>query len=177
MHKWNPHSTAEGFIWDTRTFLLLALSALIGFMWQLECQLRKCHMMRSSCKAFSHVVINRGEPSPGWAMPSWAAGHGFYKKVDWASHGKQAGKQPPPWPLHPLSLSHILQINKILPTRAKLLKHFFIALRSTGDLLEIEELMVVSHLMWTTGTELLFSARVTVALNCGAISPTHLHSS
>jgi hypothetical protein len=62
--------------------------------------------MRSSCKAFSQLVINGGGPSPlrvvpslgGWCLP-WAGGPGFYKNVGRASKPVSSTL---PWPLHQL---------------------------------------------------------------------------
>jgi hypothetical protein len=51
--------------------------------------------MRSSCKAFSLLVINGG-----WCHP-WVGGPEFYKK-GWENHGKQASKQHPPRAQHQL---------------------------------------------------------------------------
>jgi hypothetical protein len=47
--------------------------------------------MRSSCKAFSQLVIKGGRTHCGWCHP-WAGSLGFYRKASWASKGKQANK-------------------------------------------------------------------------------------
>ena len=49
--------------------------------------------MRSSCKAFSQLVIKGGRAHYGWCHP-WAS-PGFYKKASWANQGKQSCKQHP----------------------------------------------------------------------------------
>jgi hypothetical protein len=48
--------------------------------------------MRSSCKAFSQLVIKGRGAHCGWCHP-WAGSSGFYKKASWASQGKQSIKQ------------------------------------------------------------------------------------
>jgi hypothetical protein len=58
--------------------------------------------MRSSCKAFSQLVIKGGRARCGWCHP-WAGSLGFYKKARWASQGRQASSISP-WPLHQLLL-------------------------------------------------------------------------
>jgi len=45
--------------------------------------------------------MREGPAHCGWCHP-WAGGPGFYKTASWASQGKQASKQRPPWPLHHL---------------------------------------------------------------------------
>jgi hypothetical protein len=50
--------------------------------------------MRSSCKAFSQLVIKSGRAHYGLCHP-WAGSPGFYKKTSWASQRKQASKQHP----------------------------------------------------------------------------------
>ena len=45
--------------------------------------------MRSSCKAFSQLVIKGGRAH------SWAGRLGFYKRAGWASQGNQASKEHP----------------------------------------------------------------------------------
>ena len=50
--------------------------------------------MRSSCKAFSQLVIKGGRAHYGWCHP-WAGSPGFYKKASWASQVKQSSKQSP----------------------------------------------------------------------------------
>jgi hypothetical protein len=50
--------------------------------------------MRSSCKAFSQLVIKGGRAHGGWCHP-WAGSPGFYKEASWASQGKQASKHQP----------------------------------------------------------------------------------
>nr|XP_048282919.1 leukocyte immunoglobulin-like receptor subfamily A member 2 [Myodes glareolus] len=49
--------------------------------------------MRSSCNAFSQVVINRGGPTHGGWCHDWAGGEKFYKKTSQASQGKQISQQ------------------------------------------------------------------------------------
>jgi hypothetical protein len=44
--------------------------------------------MRSSCKAFSQLVIKGGRAHCGWCHP-WAGSPGFYKKASWASKGME----------------------------------------------------------------------------------------
>jgi hypothetical protein len=53
--------------------------------------------MRSSCKAFSQLVIKDGKAHCGWCHP-WAGSSGFYMKASWTSQGKQASNIPP-WTL------------------------------------------------------------------------------
>jgi hypothetical protein len=50
--------------------------------------------MRSSCKAFSQLVIQGDRPIVGGAIP-WDGSPGFYKKVSRASQGKQASREHP----------------------------------------------------------------------------------
>jgi hypothetical protein len=50
--------------------------------------------MRSSCKAFSQLVIKGGRAPWKWCYP-WAGSLWFYKKASWASQGKQASKEHP----------------------------------------------------------------------------------
>jgi hypothetical protein len=50
--------------------------------------------MRSSRKAFSHLVIKGGRTHCGWDHP-WAGSLGFYKRAGWASQGRQASKEHP----------------------------------------------------------------------------------
>jgi hypothetical protein len=51
--------------------------------------------MRSSCKAFSQLVIKgEGLAHCGWCLP-WAGSLGFYKRAGWANQGKQASKEHP----------------------------------------------------------------------------------
>jgi hypothetical protein len=50
--------------------------------------------MRSTCKAFSQLVIKGGRAHCGWCHP-WAGSPGFYKRASWASQGEQANKQHP----------------------------------------------------------------------------------
>jgi hypothetical protein len=50
--------------------------------------------MRSSCKAFSQLVIKGRRAHCGWCH-LWAGSPGFFKKASWASQGKQASKQHP----------------------------------------------------------------------------------
>jgi hypothetical protein len=50
--------------------------------------------MRSSCKAFSQLVIKGGRAHCGWCHP-WDGSLGFCKKASWTSQGKQASKSHP----------------------------------------------------------------------------------
>jgi hypothetical protein len=50
--------------------------------------------MRSSCKAFSQLVIKGGRARCGWSH-LWSGSPGFYKKANWASQRKQARRQHP----------------------------------------------------------------------------------
>jgi hypothetical protein len=52
---------------------------------------------RSSCKAFSQLVIKGGRAHCEWCHP-WAGSLGFYKRASWASQGKQASSIIAPWP-------------------------------------------------------------------------------
>ena len=52
---------------------------------------KKKPSMRSSCKAFSQLVIKSERAHSGWCHP-WAGSLEFYKKASWASQGKQASK-------------------------------------------------------------------------------------
>ena len=76
--------------------------------------------MRSSCKAFSQLVIKGGGPSPLWVEPFLAqptVGGAIPRLVDLGSIRKQAeqakGSKPvsniPPWPLHQLQLPDLLE--------------------------------------------------------------------
>ena len=49
--------------------------------------------MRSSCKAFSQLMI-KGEVLLWWCH-LWAGSLGFYKRAGWVSQGKQASKEHP----------------------------------------------------------------------------------
>jgi hypothetical protein len=70
--------------------------------------------MRSSCKAFSQLVIKGGRTHCGWCHP-WAGSVGFYKKASWASQGSKPVTNIPPWPLHQLLLPDLLEFQSWLP--------------------------------------------------------------
>jgi hypothetical protein len=55
--------------------------------------------IRSSCRAFSQLVIKGSRVYCGWSHP-WAGGPGFCEKAGWASHGSKSVSSTPPWPLH-----------------------------------------------------------------------------
>jgi hypothetical protein len=50
--------------------------------------------MRSSCKAFSQLVIKSERAHCEWCHP-WAGSLGFYKRAGWIRQGKQASKKHP----------------------------------------------------------------------------------
>ena len=69
--------------------------------------------MRSSCKAFSQLVIKGWRAHCGCCYPC-AGSPGFYKKASWASQGKQDCNIPP-WSLHQLLLPDLLEFQSWLP--------------------------------------------------------------
>ena len=64
--------------------------------------------MRSSCKAFSQLVI-RGGPIVGSAIPGLVA-LGSIKKQAEQARGSKPVKDIPPWPLHQLLLPDLLEL-------------------------------------------------------------------
>jgi hypothetical protein len=80
-------------------FCLIAV--LAGFVCQLSTS-RSYHRerslswgnasLRTSCKAFSQLVIKGGKAHCGWCHP-WAGSPGFYKKASWTSQVSNT----PPW--------------------------------------------------------------------------------
>ena len=48
--------------------------------------------MRSSCQAFSQLLINKESPCPWWVVSTWAGVLRLYKRAGWASHEEQASK-------------------------------------------------------------------------------------
>jgi len=63
--------------------------------------------LRSSCKAFSQLVIKGGGGRGShWVVPSLGCSLGFYKRASWARQGKQArGSKPVSNTLHGLCIS------------------------------------------------------------------------
>jgi hypothetical protein len=64
--------------------------------------------MRSSCKAFSQLVIKGGKPPCSWYHP-WAGSLGFYKQQAEQARGSKPVKNIPPWPLHQLLFFNLLE--------------------------------------------------------------------
>ena len=90
-------------LYEQFCLVFLCVVVLVGFVCQLDTSWsyhRERSLpwgnasMRSSCKAFSQLVIKGEGAHCGWCHP-WAGSLGFYKKASWASQGKQANKWHP----------------------------------------------------------------------------------
>jgi hypothetical protein len=64
--------------------------------------------MRSSCKAFSQLVIKGGGPIVGGAIPGLVVLGSIRKKAEQA-RGSKPVSNIPPWPLHQLLLPDLLE--------------------------------------------------------------------
>ena len=64
--------------------------------------------MRSSCKAFSQLVIKGERPLVGGTISGLVVFGSIRKQAEQASGGKPV-KNIPPWPLHRLLLSDLLE--------------------------------------------------------------------
>ena len=64
--------------------------------------------MRSSCKAFSQLVIKGGGPSVGGAIPGLVDLGSIREQAEQA-RGSKAVSNIPPWPLHQLLLPDLLE--------------------------------------------------------------------
>ena len=64
--------------------------------------------MRSSCKAFSQLVIKGERPLVGGAIPGLAVLGSIRKQAEQA-RGSKTVNNIPPWPLHQLLLSDLLE--------------------------------------------------------------------
>jgi hypothetical protein len=64
--------------------------------------------MRSSCGAFSQLVIKEGGPLVGGAIPGLVVLGSIRKQAEQA-RGSKPVKNIPPWPLHQLLLSDLLE--------------------------------------------------------------------
>jgi hypothetical protein len=64
--------------------------------------------MRSSCKAFSQLVIKRGGPIVGGAVPGLVVLDSLREQTEQA-RGSKPVRNIPPWPLHQLLLSDLLE--------------------------------------------------------------------
>jgi hypothetical protein len=64
--------------------------------------------MRFSCKAFSQLVIKRGGPLVGGTIPGLVVLGSIREKAEQAS-GSKPVKNIPPWLLHQLLLSDLLE--------------------------------------------------------------------
>ena len=64
--------------------------------------------MRSSCKAFSQLVIKGGGPFVGGAISGLVVLGSIRERAEQARVGKPV-KNIPPWPLHQLLLSDLLE--------------------------------------------------------------------
>ena len=64
--------------------------------------------MRSSCKAFSQLVIKQGGPIVGGAIPGLVVLDSIRKQVEQA-RGNKPVSNIPPWPLHQLLLPDLLE--------------------------------------------------------------------
>jgi hypothetical protein len=70
--------------------------------------------MRFSCKAFSQLVIKRGEPLVGGAIPGLGVLGSIREQAEQA-RGSKPVKTIPPWPLHQLLLPDVLEFQSRLP--------------------------------------------------------------
>jgi hypothetical protein len=64
--------------------------------------------MRSSCKAFSQLVINGGGPTVGGAIPRLVVLGSIREKAEQV-RGSKPVRNIPPWPLHQLLLPDLLE--------------------------------------------------------------------
>ena len=64
--------------------------------------------MRSSCKAFSQLVIKWGGPLVGGAIPGMGVLGSIRKQAEQA-RGSKPVSNIPPWPLHQLLLPDLLE--------------------------------------------------------------------
>jgi hypothetical protein len=70
--------------------------------------------MRSSCKAFSQLVIKVGGPIEGGSIPGLAV-LGSKRKQAEQARGSKPVRNIPPWPLHQLLLPDLLEFQSRLP--------------------------------------------------------------
>jgi hypothetical protein len=64
--------------------------------------------MRSSCGAFSQLVIKWGKAPCGWCHP-WAGSLGSIREQAEQARGGKPVSSIPPWPLHQLLLPDLLE--------------------------------------------------------------------
>ena len=64
--------------------------------------------MRSSCKSFSQLVIKRGGPLVGGAIPGLVVLGSIRKQAEQA-RGSKPVRNIPPWPLHQLLFPDLLE--------------------------------------------------------------------
>jgi hypothetical protein len=64
--------------------------------------------VRSSCKAFSQLVVKEGEPIVGGAIPGLVLLRSVRKQAEQA-RGSKPVSNIPPWPLHQLLLPDLLE--------------------------------------------------------------------
>ena len=69
---------------------------------------------RSSCKAFSQLVMGGGRPPCGWCH-FWAGSLGSVREQAEQAGGSKPVKNIPPWPLHQLLLPDLLEFQSWLP--------------------------------------------------------------
>jgi hypothetical protein len=70
--------------------------------------------MRSSCKAFSQLVIKRRGPIVGGAIPGLVVLGSIRKQAEQARRSKPVSSIPP-WPLHQPLLPDLLEFQSRLP--------------------------------------------------------------
>jgi hypothetical protein len=70
--------------------------------------------MRSSCRAFSQLVIKGGGPLVGSAIPGLVVLGSIRKQTEQA-RGSKPVSNIPPWPLHQLLLPDLLEFQSCLP--------------------------------------------------------------
>jgi hypothetical protein len=71
--------------------------------------------MRSTCGAFSRLVINGGGPLVGGAIPGMVVLGSIRKQAEQA-RGNKPVSNIPPWPLHQLLLPDLLEFQSSLPS-------------------------------------------------------------
>ena len=70
--------------------------------------------MRSSCKAFSQIVMKRGRSIVCCAIPGLIVLGSIRKQVEQA-RGSKPVRNIPPWSLHQLLLPDLLEFQSLLP--------------------------------------------------------------